>query len=358
MRQYKKNTVMESVTILEVVKKIDNEKLNSIVVLNIKKKVVGIFTLGDFRRAVFNGLDINSNISVILNRNFQYLLEGFSNSEAKKIFNHNKLILDIPVLHKKKFSLVKIINREDVFSSSELKRKNINLKNLPVVIMAGGKGVRLDPFTRILPKALIPIGSDSITKVIMDNFIKFSSNNFYISINEKGKMIKAYFSDLRSSYKIKYIEEKKPLGTAGSLRYLKDKLKTSFFVTNCDIIIDSHYPSILEFHENNNYDLTLIASHRNYKIPYGVCSIDKNGELNSITEKPNQDLFVNTGFYIIKPKILKIIPANINFDMNELIIKAKKNGMKIGVFPISENSWMDIGQLTEYKKMLNKINLI
>jgi dTDP-glucose pyrophosphorylase len=357
MKQIKNNTVTESATILEVVKKIDNEKLNSIVVLDKKKKVLGIFTLGDFRRAVFNGLDINSNISLILNKNFEYLLEGFLISEAKKIFNRNKLILDIPIL-KKNFNLLKIISREDIFSSSELRRKKISLKNLPVVIMAGGKGVRLDPFTRVLPKALIPIGNDPIMKIIMDNFIKFSSNNFYISLNEKANMIKAYLSDYKYSHRIKYIEEKKPLGTAGSLRLLKNNFKTSFFVTNCDIIIDSHYPSILEFHEKNNYDLTLIASHRSYKIPYGVCSIDKNGELNGIKEKPHQDLFVNTGFYIIRPRVLKIIPPNINFDMNELINKAKKNNMKIGVFPISENSWIDIGQLTEYKKLLNKINLI
>ena len=158
-----------------------------------------------------------------------------------------------------------------------------------MIIMAGGKGTRLDPFTRILPKPLIPYGNEPIIKVIMDSFKSFGSNKFYISINEKRNMIKSYFYEFKKLYDIKYIEEEKQLGTVGSLKFLKNKIKRTFFVTNSDILISSHYPSMIEFHKKNNNDLTLIISMRNYMIPYGVCDFDNSGKLKKIIEKPNSD---------------------------------------------------------------------
>jgi dTDP-glucose pyrophosphorylase len=356
MSQNNKNIISYNTSIRDAVKTMDIEKLNMLIVLNNMKKVVGVFTLGDFQRAVFLGLDIDKKISSIVNINFEYLIEGFSKGDAKKIFLKNELILEIPVL-KKNFQLLKTINKNDLLSSYELKKKKINLNNFSVVIMAGGKGTRLDPFTRILPKPLIPFGSNPIIRVIMDYFIKFGSNKFYISVNEKSSMIKAYFNDLKLLYKIKYIEEKKPLGTAGSLKLLKKKLKSTFFVTNSDILIQSHYPAIVKFHKENKYDLTLVSSVRNFTIPYGVCNFNKSGKLTSIKEKPKYDFFINTGLYIVEPKVLNLIPSNIKFDMNELLNKAKKSNLKIGVFPVSENSWIDLGQWSEYKKNMDLFNL-
>ena len=356
MKKNHNNSIIDTTSIQEAVKKLDIDGLSSLVALNKKKKVTGVFTMGDFRRAIFFGLDINDQISSIVNKNFKYLTEGFSKNDVKKIFTNNELITDIPILNKK-FQLLKIINKYNFFSSKELTKKKINLDKFPVVIMAGGKGARLDPFTRILPKPLIPFGSNPIIRVIMDNFIRFGLKKFYISINEKGGMIKTYFNDLKSLYNIKFIEEKKPLGTAGSLKLLKNRLKDTFLVTNSDILIHSHYPSMIEFHKKNNHDITLISSIRNYVIPYGVCNFDKDGILESIKEKPQLDFFVNTGLYIIEPKILKLIPDNVKFDMNELITAVKKKDMKIGVFPVPENSWEDIGHWSEYTKNLNKLKV-
>jgi CBS domain-containing protein len=115
-------TISDISTVREALKKMDNEKLNSLIIFNNKKKVIGIFTMGDFRRAVLKGLDINSEISTLVNSNFIYLTENFSKDQAKNIFNSNSLIIDIPVLNKKS-ELVKIITIKDVFSSSDLKKK-------------------------------------------------------------------------------------------------------------------------------------------------------------------------------------------------------------------------------------------
>ena len=350
-----KGTIKDTTSIKDAIKIIDQKQLNSLITYNYKKKVTGIFTMGDFRRAVFFGLDIENKISSIINKNYKYLIEGFSKQDANKIFMNDELILDIPILNQK-HQLLKIISRSTFFSRKKEARKNINFSNFPVVIMAGGKGTRLDPFTRILPKPLIPFGDKPIIRVIMDNFKKFGSNKFHITVNEKSNMIKAYFHECKTLYNIKYINEKKPLGTAGSLKLLKNELKNTFFVTNSDILINSNYPLILAFHKKNNYDVTLVSSIRNYIIPYGVCNFNEEGELKNIKEKPNYNFFVNTGLYIIEPKVLKLIPKNIKFDMTELLDKVGKSKMRVGVFPISENSWMDIGHWSEYNKNIDKIN--
>ena len=353
MLEIKKKSVSQIMSIRDAVKKMDVEKLNSLIVHDSKKRVIGIFTMGDFTRAVFFGLDINNKISSIINKNFIYLNEGFSKPEAHKIFTNNKLILDIPVLNKN-FQLIKIISKNIFYSNKSFKIIS-KIKNVPVVIMAGGKGTRLDPFTRVLPKSLIPYGDDPIIKVIMDLFRNFGMNKFYISVNEKSSMIKSYFHSLKRKYNISYIEEKKPLGTIGSLKFLKKKLNSTFVVTNSDILIFSHYPSIIEFHKKNRNDLTLLTSVRNYTIPYGVCDFDNSGKLNKILEKPSYDYFVNTGVYVFEPCMLKYIPNNTKFDVIQLIKKANQNKMKIGVYPIPENSWKDFGVWDEYKKNIPKL---
>ena len=216
--------------------------------------------------------------------------------------------------------------------------------------MAGGKGTRLAPFTYILPKPLIPIGEKPVIEIIIDEYIKFGVNNFFISVNHKANMIKAYFEDINHEYSIGYVIEDKPLGTAGSLKYLEGKIDSDFFVSNCDIIIKENYNSIYDFHKKNDNILTLVSSMQHHTIPYGVCEIENGGTLKSITEKPQYDFLVNTGMYILSPEALKYIPENEFFHITHLIEKLKDDGKKVGVFPVSEKSWIDIGQWTEYKK--------
>tara|TARA_B100001093_G_C26823149_1_gene1012815 strand:- start:900 stop:1967 length:1068 start_codon:yes stop_codon:yes gene_type:complete len=351
----KKNfiTIFEKTSVREAIKKLDTENLNSLCVIDKNGKMVGVFTDGDFRRSVLAGLDISKEVSPWINKDFKYLFNGCSENQIKEIFISNVFIRDLPILNKK-FKIIKVIKREDVLTSSELRKENLKLKNIPVVVMAGGKGTRMDPFTRVLPKPLIPIGNEPIIKKILDQFREFDVKNFYISIYEKGEMIKAYFNSYKKNYNIKYIEEEKPLGTIGALSLIRDKLKKTFFVTNCDILIEHHYPSIFEFHRKNKYDLTLAASLRDFSIPYGVCDVDINGKLLSMNEKPHYNFLVNTGLYIIEPRVLKLIPNNKLFNINDLITEIKKNNMRTGVYPISDKSWLDLGNWNEYSNVLDK----
>ena len=189
MNKNNPNTVLLTTSIRNTVKKMDVENKNSLIVIDDKNKVCGIFSIGDFRRAVFNGLDINNELSLLINKDFKYLVDGYSEKEAKEIFIKNNLILEVPVLNKN-FQLLKVIERKDVLTSEELSLDKFNMKDIPVIIMAGGKGSRLDPFTRVMPKPLIPLGNKPIILEIMDSFNIFRANDFYISINDKGKMIK------------------------------------------------------------------------------------------------------------------------------------------------------------------------
>ena len=129
-------------------------------------------------------------------------------------------------------------------------------------------------------------------------------------------------------------------------------------VTNCDIIIKADYGELVEFHEQRKNDITLVASLKNYPIPYGVCEIENGGSLIQLTEKPEYNLLVNTGMYILEPETLHLIPENEFFHITHLIERVKAGGGRIGVFPISENAWLDTGQWVEYKNSLKQLNLL
>jgi len=331
---------------------LDKSSIGFCVVINNNDIVIGVFSDGDYRRSILNNVDLNCNIITGSNLNFLRVEKGYKDNEVKEIFV-NSVVKFIPVLDAGK--LINIIAKEDFNKDNELKlRRQLNNS---VVVMAGGKGTRLHPFTKILPKPLIPIGDDPVIDLIINEFKKHSINDFYITINDKAKMIKAYFgsSNTDDNLSISFIEEDIPLGTAGSLKSLESILIKPFFVSNCDIIIKSDYAEIVDFHKDSNNDLTIVGSMKHHIVPYGVCEIDNGGDLVKMKEKPEFSFLINTGMYFMEPEILNLIPKNTYFDMNTLINKVKKAGLKVGVFPVSEKSWLDVGQWKEYsesKKML------
>lgn len=353
MMDLSKHIVSTAESIRDTIKKMDESKTNFIVAVESRQKVKGIVTEGDIRRAILNGLDLQDSVGTIVNRDYKSLAEGYSNAQALRLFKSKKTT-HLPVLNNGR--MTGIVQREE-FVKDEAGDSAKKAANFSVVIMAGGKGTRLDPFTRILPKPLIPIGNEPIIKIIMDKFGKFGINNFYVSLNDKAKMVKAYFQDHDYGYKIHYIEENQPLGTAGALKFLETKVKESFFVSNCDVLINTDYMAFYDFHKKGNHALSLVASMHQFTVPYGVCEIDNGGVLKNMREKPGYDLLVNTGLYLVKPEILKYVPANKHFDMTDLIKAVKAKGLKVGVYPISEKSWMDLGQWVGYKNVLNELNL-
>ena len=236
-----------------------------------------------------------------------------------------------------------------IYQDTENLRSNNLFKNLEVVIMAGGLGTRLRPYTNILPKPLIPFNKKTIIENIIDYFLKYDLKNFYISINYKNYLISSFFKELKPSYKIKFLYEKKPLGTAGVLQKLKNKKEKIFVVSNCDSLIDINLKDLIDFHKKNNFDLTIVSSSEIYKIPYGVCKI-VNNRLSNIIEKPQSDFLANTGFYVVNSKIFSLIKKNQSLSFVELIKISLRKKKKIGVFPISSSNWKDLGQSINFEK--------
>jgi NDP-sugar pyrophosphorylase family protein len=225
--------------------------------------------------------------------------------------------------------------------------------NLPVVIMAGGLGTRLKPLTNILPKPLLPYGNSTILESIIQRFAKYGCRDFFLSVNYKADLIQYYFDSLEvKNYNLTLFGEPIPLGTAGSLSLLKDTLTSTFIVSNCDSIIDEDYSEIIKCHKSQNNELTIVASLKQFTIPYGTLESGDNGELISLQEKPELTFLINSGLYVLEPHLLDEIPENTFFHMTHLIEKVKTGGGKVGVFPISEKSWTDIGGWHLYSKFL------
>jgi len=218
--------------------------------------VLGTISDGDIRKAIINGMNLNDKVNLIYNKKpFCFVENSFTKLKIKEVLL-KKILPFIPVVNKKNV-LKKIIFWDDLIK----KNKHTYSKKIgiPVLIMAGGIGSRLEPFTKILPKPLIPVNDKPVIEHIIENFRNFNFGNFYISINYKSKILKAYFEEVKRKYKISFVEEKKPLGTAGSLKLLSKKIKDNIIVTNCDIMININYLDFIKFHIKNKNDLSFLT---------------------------------------------------------------------------------------------------
>ena len=350
----KKLCIDKSTDLITALKKMDEGAKKTLFVVEDDSKLEGVLTDGDIRRWILCNRELKGYVREFCNTEPIFVYSDYRPDHIRELMLTEK-IEAIPVLDADK-KMVDILLWEDVFSeeSPKLTKKRIEI---PVVIMAGGKGTRLDPFTRILPKPLIPVGDKPIIEIIIDKFHEYGITDFYISVNHKSKMIKAYFEELSNTYTVKYVDEDRPLGTAGSLKLLEGRLEGSFFVSNCDILIESDYGEIVNYHHEKKNDMTIVASVKNYRIPYGVCEIENGGTLCRIREKPEYDFLVNTGFYVLKSEVLKLIPEDRFFDITHLMETIRNNSGKIGVFPVSDKSWIDVGEWEEYRKAVRRFEI-
>lgn len=338
------------ISIREAIRKLDITARKILLVVE-DDILVGTVTDGDIRRWILKNGNLNFEVHNIMNKSPISL--GMKEMHLAKELMKKKAIESIPIVDDNN-RVIDIVFWNDDLDLAVNKYKKISA---PVVIMAGGKGTRLYPYTKILPKPLIPIGDSSITERIINRFTKFGCRDFYFTVNYKKNMIKAYFDDLEKNYEISYVEEEKFLGTGGSLSLLRDKIDETFFVSNCDILVDANYVDILNYHKENNNLITIVTSLKNYRIPYGVIKLGDNGQVSGTTEKPEFDYLVNTGFYILEPETLNDVPKNTFFHITDLINKYIEEGKKVGTYPITENAWLDMGELKEMDRMIERLEL-
>lgn len=351
MEKIKNIMIKPGNSVKQALKKMDETGKRVLFVVDGYNTILGIITDGDIRRWILKGETLNKKTTEVMNKNPILLKEGFSTSEARELMLSNQIEC-LPIVDNT-MRVISALWWMELFDSRFNGHKIIDI---PAVIMAGGEGSRLLPFTNILPKPLIPIGEKPIIELIMDKFAEQGCRDFYVSVNYKSDIVKAYLNDRANGYNIRYIKEEKPLGTIGSLYMLKDTMKSAFFVVNCDIFIEADYSDIIKFHRDSKNKITLVVSMKHYTIPYGICEIKDGGILKGINEKPEYDYLVNTGFYIMENEVLNDIPEDF-YNMTDLIDKYIKKDKKVGVYPVSDKSWLDIGELQELQKTLKKFNI-
>tara|TARA_B100001564_G_C20636807_1_gene670084 strand:- start:80 stop:1126 length:1047 start_codon:yes stop_codon:yes gene_type:complete len=344
-------TVKYDITILQALKALDKLAEKCLLVIDETGKLLGTLTDGDLRRKILMGVKFSENISNSYKNNpIVFVQNKYTSDEVEQTLRDKKIDL-IPVIDKEG----KVVDYLTWSNNKSDKQNKKVLDDVSVVIMAGGKGTRMEPFTNVLPKPLIPIHGKPIIEHIIERFTDMGCSDFHLTVNYKSKILKAYFEELNPDYTLSFVDETEPLGTAGSLQYLNGKFNKPFFVTNCDIIIKADYGNLYEFHKKGGYDITLVASAKEYVIPYGTCELNSEGYFSHINEKPKYDFLINSGLYILNPDVLSIIPKNKFYHITHMIEKLKNAKKDIGVFPIDDDAWIDIGQWAEYKKAVDKL---
>lgn len=353
MGEFSKKDLRQSVTakstIIQTMKLMDDRRTKSLLVFD-NEQFIGMITNGDLQRAIIANKPFDATIdSIVDNTNKKYAHIGDDEEQIKSWMMEVRAEM-MPVVDSAG-NLLNVIFWNELFD--EKQKDNREKIDLPVVIMAGGKGARLKPITNVIPKPLIPVGDKTILEEIMNQFEGIGCKNFYMSVNYKSDMMRFYLNQLEHHYNIEFFEETKPLGTIGSVSLLKGKIATPFFVSNCDIIIDQDYRDVYEYHQNNHNDLTIVTAVKSFKIPYGVIETGDDGLMTALQEKPDITYMINTGVYLLNAECIDEIPEGEFFHITHLMEKIKARGGRVGCFPVSENAWRDMGEWPEYLKMIN-----
>lgn len=341
--------ISRNASILDAISKLVEGKKKAIFIVDDNGALEGLFTNGDMRRFFLLNQDLSGSISEIMNPS---PIVFHSRSEAEKVRENRKLVV-YPIVNKENI-LVDAIYEKQTLANEII---NEELANVPLVLMAGGEGTRLRPYTKIIPKALIPIGDYTITERIIHSFYQYGCKDIYFVLNYRANMIRAYFNDLVKNYHVNFVEETRFCGTAGGLQLLKNKIETTFFLSNCDILINDDLSCAYKTHKNNGNTITFICSMKSFEIPYGIVNTDLDGQILSMQEKPKFNYLVNSGVYIIEPDVLDYIRPDEFVHMPDLAKRCMDDGRRVGVFPISERAWLDMGQFDSMETMLKELEV-
>lgn len=335
--------------LLDALKRMDKIDKKLLIVFD-AEEFVGLISAGDIQRAIIGNIGLEVEVGSIIREDCRYATTEMPYTEIRSLMIDFRMEL-CPVIDANG-KLDRFYYWEDLFEPIEEPKKR--QFNIPVVIMAGGFGTRLKPLTNVLPKPLIPIGEKTMLEEIMDRFHRHGCDNFLISVNYKADLIDFYLNSQSLPYNTHCYVEEKPLGTAGSLHLLKDRVRETFFVTNCDILIEDDYSEIIDYHREHENEITLVAALKHFPISYGILETVEGGQLTGIEEKPELTFKINSGMYILEPHLLHEIPEDSLFHITQLIENVMARKGRIGVFPVSEKSWKDMGEVGEIRKFYSK----
>jgi len=321
-------------TALEV---IDKSGRGIALILDDEKRLIGTLTDGDIRRAILKGLSLDEPVNTVMNSNYVFVTRNYSRALVTAIFQ-NRGISQLPVLDDD-MRVIDVIFYHEFFE--EKAKENWAL------IMAGGLGTRLHPLTQEMPKPMLKVGAKPIIETIIEQLKSYGYKNIVMCLNYKADIIKNYFQDgANFGVNIKYVNERKRLGTAGAIRLAREYIDKPFFVLNGDILTKLNFDQFMQFHIKSGNIITIGTKKYEIQIPYGVVNL-RDERVIDLQEKPVSSYFISGGMYCLDPETIDRIPGDEYFDITQLISGYLERGGKVGSFPITEY-WMDIGQIDDY----------
>jgi dTDP-glucose pyrophosphorylase len=338
MRSYKDHLILSGSSIKEALIKLDILSSDAILfIVDKEDKLVGSLTDGDVRRALIRDIPINSNVDAIIQSNPRFIRKG--ESDIQKVIQYREEHFRILPILDKENKIVNVINFRELRSY------------LPVdaVIMAGGKGQRLQPFTKTTPKPLLKVGNKPIMEHNLDRLSLYGIDDFWVSVKYLGEQIESYFGNGNErNINIEYVWEDEPLGTIGAVSKIENFKHDYILLTNSDLLTNIDYEHFFLDFLNQDADLTIVTIPYQVSIPYAVLET-VNSHVKSFKEKPTYTYYSNGGIYLIKKSALEYLPKNVFFNATDLMERLITEGKKVISYPLS-SYWLDIGKHEDFEK--------
>lgn len=347
MDSFEGHLILQSQSVREALIKLDKLASDAILfVVDEESMLIGSLTDGDLRRGFIQGLGFEDSIL------------DFIQSNPKFIYANDYDLQKLNELKENYFKIIPILNRQNKIIDVLNFRLRTTILPLDAVLMAGGEGKRLRPLTENTPKPLLNVGDKPIIEYNIDRLAKVGIENVFISINYLGEQLEAYFGNGESkNLKIEYVKESKPLGTIGSVLLVKEFHHDDILVMNSDLLTNIDFADFYRTFKESDADMAVASTTYHVDVPYAVLEADENQQVRKLKEKPRYTYFSNAGIYIIKKKLLKMIPENEFYDITDLMEKVMAMDHKLITYSIN-GYWLDIGNHEDFKKAQEDIKHI
>lgn len=347
MDSLKKHLILRNQSVRDALISLDQLSLDAILfVVDEENILIGSLTDGDLRRGFIRGLGFENSISDFIQANPRFIYENE--------FNQEKL----NELKESFFKIIPIVNRQHKITDILNFRLRTTMLPLDAVLMAGGEGKRLRPLTENTPKPLLKVGDKPIIEYNIDRLANVGIENIYLSINYLGEQIEEGFGNGSSkNIHIEYIREHKPLGTIGSVLLVEKFEHEEILVMNSDLLTNIDFADFYKTYKESEADMAVAATTYHVDVPYAVLESDENQKVRKLKEKPRYTYFSNAGIYIIKKKLLNMIPPDQFYDITDFMEKVIEMDYTLITYPIN-GYWLDIGNHADFRKAQEDIKHI
>ncbi len=335
---FSKHIINHKAPITEALQMLNNVPENlTLFVIDDSEKLIGAVTDGDIRRSLLAGKTMADTVGDFMFTKFRFLRKGKFTYEQ------------VQAIREKKIKLVPLIDDNDKIVKLIDFNKISTILPAEVVIMAGGRGERLKPLTDVTPKSLLPVGEKPILEINLDRLIQFGIDTFFITVKYKKEQIIKYFGDgSQRGVNIHYVEENIPLGTIGSVSMIKGLEHEHILLMNADLLTNIDFEDFYRNYLEENADMAVASIPYTIDLPYAVLETN-DGQIKSFKEKPSYTYYSNAGIYLIKKKLLDLIPIEQHFNATDFMQVLLEQNYKLTYYPIL-GYWLDIGRPEEYLK--------